>query len=366
MPDSPRVLRTLLERDVAVLVAGTLHPKPVDRSLRRDQIVPAQILLDGHWHTLSLLDRCGETGINSMARIGGELGWVYSTGDAVLRFDPRAGRVETVAATGLDDVHDLTLVGDQLHLANTGKDEVVTLKVPTWREVQRLRLGDVQPKPRGRHLGQMSAERVVHTHDRFHVNQVFRHLDGDLWAVVHNIDGKQVLVQKLGEVLKAHGNGGVLNLRTHRPVPLQLSSPHTIRNVDGDYVLFDSGSGHGRVYSPEWTELRRFPTSGWGRGADLTVDGDVMVVGISPIRKRYAGRIPVVTHEGPSIEVLSTGSWESAGTVAVPSIEEIYSVVVISRGEAVELLDASTRRLDDITGLRPAPDARPEPTAVGD
>jgi len=180
---------------------------------------------------------------------------------------------------------------------------------------------------------------LIQAQDLFHFNQVFRGLDGELWGVVHNVDGRQVLYHNLGEVLKAHGSGGVVNLRTGDTVALGLSSPHSIRVLPDGYVVFDSGAGTARVFTSAWTELDAFGTIAWGRGADVSPDGRWLIAGMSPIRKRYAGRIPYLSaHLNPSVELFDMVGYRSLGCVVIPRCEQVYDVHFVARAEAEQMI----------------------------
>ncbi len=341
----------LAAADLALVVCVTVHPRPPDRSMPRSELRGVQTFLDGEWIPHPELSRAGDAGMNSMARLPDGGGWVCCTGGELLWFHAASRRTVALDVPGLDEAHDLLVDGDSVYIANTAADEHVVVSLPDRAVVTRARL----PRRARGLVGWMPdlpAGALIHTRDRFHLNQVFRGADGDLWAVVHNVDGRQVLYAKLGEVLKAHGNGGVINLRTNRAVELGLSSPHTLRIAGERYVLFDSGRAEGCVYSFDWQEVGRFPTLAWGRGADVDEDAGLLAVGISPIRKRYAGRIPVLVADvSPAVEILDLRSFRSLGSLPVPRCEQVYGVHLLPRAAAIEF----TGSVDTLSGPQTRP-----------
>jgi hypothetical protein len=337
------VSEVLGSADLALVACVTLHPRPADRSLTRDGLRGVQVLLDGQWYPQPELAALGDRGMNSMARLPGGSDWVCCTGFELFAYDGQTRAVSQIDVADLDDVHDLMVEGAALHLANTGSDELITISLDGCTETYRARVPHpARSQGLTRFIPEVPPGSLIQAQDRFHFNQVFRGLDGDLWGVVHNVDGRQVLYHKLGEILKAHGNGGIINLRTGDAVALGLSSPHSIQVLKDGYVVFDSGAGAARVFTPSWTELQTFETIAWGRGADISPDGSWLVAGMSPIRKRYAGRIPrLSSHLNPSVELFDTARYRSLGSAVIPRCEQVYDVHFVSRTEAEQMAGPS-------------------------
>lgn len=345
---TPSKVTDLLEGgDLSLLVCGTLHPRPSDRQLNRSQVKAVQVLVDGRWCPCPDLAALGTIGMYSIIRLPNGLGWLATTGSDLIRYDPETGVMVTLDVPGLDDVHDLCVVDGTVLLANTGADEIIEVSLDSWRvsERQPIRRGRI---PLTRFVPEVPTGTLVQAHDKFHLNQIFVGLDGEVWGTVHNVDGRQVLLHKMGEIIKAHGNGGVVNLHTGHVHELRLSSPHSIRTVGDRYVVFDSGAAMVQVFSADWHLEGRFPTLGWGRGVDISPDGRWLVAGMSPIRKRYANRVPMVSRTFTSaVEVFDTTNFERMGRLEVPHVEEIYSVTLISATEAKQFADPEPGRPAD-------------------
>jgi hypothetical protein len=356
------VSEVLGSADLALVACVTLHPRPADRSMSRDGLHGVQVFLDGEWHRHPDLASLGERGMNSIARLPDGAGWVCCTGFELFRYNPSVRDVTRIHVADLDDAHDIMVEDGVLHLANTGSDELVTISLDDWAEVHRAPVPMARrPHSLSRFIPEVPPGSLIQAQDRFHFNQVFRGVDGDLWGVVHNVDGRQVLYHKLGEILKAHGNGGVVNLGSGESVALGLSSPHSIRVLDDTYVVFDSGAGCGRVFTHDWAEVRTFETVAWGRGADRSPDGKWLAVGMSPIRKRYAGRIPYVSAIlNPSVELFDTSHYRSHGSVEIPGCEQVYDVHFVSRAEAEEMTEPTATPLDYCHEISPARSGQPQ------
>ena len=222
-----------------------LATKPADRSLERHQINPVQVFTADGVAPVRALD-CGEFGMSSLV-IRPEAGVVYgSSGNDFFRLDLEAGQVTNLAIPDLVDSHEVTEIDDTLWIANTGRDEAVAFDLETEAVVRR-----VPVRPAGRHDAAVAGETV----DKFHANQVVRALDGSLYALVHHVDGKQMVKYVAQRLVKMQGNGGMIELDTGRPVALSLSGPHSVEVVGPDEQwICDSRAGVLRVYDRNWLE----------------------------------------------------------------------------------------------------------------
>jgi len=178
-------------------------------------------------------------------------------------------------------------------------------------------------------------------------------VDGQLFGLVHNVDGRELFYQRLGEVVRARGNGGLINLESGEVIDLLLSSPHSVQRMGDGYMILDSGHAELLQYDETWHLCGRVPVTAWGRGAAQSRDGQWLFVGISPIRKRYFGRIPGVREGiGASVDLLAVNSGATVSSLAVPHAEEIYSVNLVGRSEALSLLEIGCHSTSTAAGRR--------------
>ena len=177
------------------------------------------------------------------------------------------------------------------------------------------------------------------TVDRFHANQIARALDGNVYVLVHHVDGKQIVKYVAQRLVKMQGNGGVIELETGRPVALSLSGPHSIECVGPDEQwICDSRAGVLRVYDRDWREQAQIPCAGWGRGVSVSALTGCVYVGISSIRKRYLQVIPTSQHSQNMIQAFDIAGRRVAGETIVPHVETINNVYVVSRETAERLV----------------------------
>ncbi|MDQ1468269.1 MAG: hypothetical protein QOH10_2684 [Actinomycetota bacterium] len=328
-----------IDPDEALVVVGALATKPADRNLARHQINPVQVLTVDGFETVRSLD-CGEFGMSALV-IRPEAGIVYgSSGNDFFRLDVSTG---TITDLGIDlkDSHEVTEIDGTLWIANTGRDEAVAFDLATEQVTRRIPVRSIR-SIRSEHSGRGSETgETGETVDRFHANQIARALDGNLYVLVHHVDGKQIVKYVAQRLVKMQGNGGVIELETGRPVALSLSGPHSIELVGPDEQwVCDSRAGLLRVYDREWREQAQIPCAGWGRGVSLSATSRRVYVGISAIRKRYLQVIPTAHHSQNMIQVFDVARRELVGETVVPHVETINNVYAVTRETAGRLLRA--------------------------
>jgi hypothetical protein len=318
-----------LPAERALIVTGSLFAKAADRILTRDAIWPVQVLIDGRAFCARAFLPVGKLGVSSFAfpdphDAAGPI--FYSSGDGLCELRG-GGTVKVHAIPHLVDVHEILWHRGSLQIANTARDEVVSFTPATGayrrRPLARFRC-------RGRRAGQ--GERLV---DRFHVNQAFGGLDGDLWALVHHVAGTQSLLAAVGGVIKRQGDGGVLNLDRGIAVKLDLSGPHSVRVVGDEYWVMNSGAREVVVYSRQWQRLRAGPSLGWGRG--LAIDGDLAYGGMTPTRKRY---LSLLERFDPRcrLQAFALASCEGQGQALIRHVEQINNVYCVHKAVGMRLL----------------------------
>jgi hypothetical protein len=251
-------------------------------------------------------------------------------------------RIVDLKVPRLKDVHEITMVGPTLWLANTGYDEAVAFDVSRECVSRRVTLTANASKSNVEennawHRVEKGAELV----DRFHLNQVFEGFDGELYALVHHVSGKQLirLIAKTKRIVKRQGNGGVVGLSNGRRIPLGLRGPHTVRKVDGNYWVFDSANATLNIYGPTWKLKEKLSTEGYGRGASKSRELGLFYAGVSETRKRYL-KLERSHSESPNmVLVLSTKTKKLFGKVVLSGIEQVNNIYTVPSNTALALLN---------------------------
>jgi Domain of unknown function (DUF4915) len=330
-----------IDPDEAVVVVGGMATKPTDRTLARHEIHPVQIFTSDGVEMVPALD-WGGYGVSALV-FRPEAGVVYcSSRDSLFLLDLADGTV-TDLGIRLHDSHEITEIDDVLWIANTGSDEAIAFDIATAQIVRRVPVRsarDGEPAPaNGVAEDAVASSEAAETVDKFHANQIVRALDGRLWALVHHVDGKQMLKYVAQRLVKMQGNGGVIELETGRSVALGLSGPHSIQEVgDNEQWICDSRAGLLRVYDREWREHAQIPCAGWGRGISVSTATGRAYVGISAIRKRYLQVIPSSRQSENMVQVFDVAGRALIGETVVRNLETINNVYVVSRATADALL----------------------------
>lgn len=329
----------LVSSEEAVLVFGSLNAMEEDRYLGRDNIEPVQVIVDGAVRPIAFFNGWGEFGVSSMAMIRGAQPELYlTTGNDLVRLRINDGaQIERFDIPSLRDVHEMALIDGTLWLANTGYDEAVGFDIREARVTRRIKLEQFRLKTSVTDRAEAQGSQPYEEIDRFHCNQVFEGVDGKLYALVHHATGRQLITRIAKKLIKKQGDGGVVDLMSGRGVQLWLKAPHTVRIVNGEYWVFDSGNTTMNVYDDAWRLVRRVPTAGWGRGADMSGDARLYYAGISEKRKRYQEQGD--ESGGNMVQVFRTADGDCIGNLPIPSgIEQINNVYVIPRPLALALL----------------------------
>ena len=263
----------MFDESLCLVVVGSQAANAADRTLARSEIQSVQAIRnDGTVTHCRFFDDVGAFGVASLCLDVAARRLYYSGGTDLCSLDLSSGIKTDLGVPGLIDVHEMELIDGKIYVGNTGSDELVIFD-PASGEVTRQHI-----------TGAGSPDA-----DRHHLNQVMRAADGELYGLVHHVDGKQVLRQMAARALKSQGNGGVIRLSDGKRFPLRLHAPHTVTVVDGNNWVFDSAQAYIRIFDPNWNAAGAIPTAGWGRGAALLSGGErtLYAVCLSNIRRRY-------------------------------------------------------------------------------
>jgi hypothetical protein len=331
--------KKLLSSSEALLVLCSLNAKEEDRYLERSEIYPVQIVLEDSIIKLPFFHKWGKLGVSSAVYLNDhEIVFYLSTGsDLILLKVGDKIVVQHLEIPYLDDVHEMTLIDDLLWLANTGYDEAVAYDLLENKVVRRIQLKKFML--RGNVIDEVTDRKAdeIQEVDHFHCNQIFKGIDGKLYGLVHHVTGRQIITRVAKKILKKQGDGGVIDLESGRQFQLWLKSPHTVRIVNGDYWVFDSGSNMVNVYDKDWQIKKKIVTAGLGRGAALSATTGLFYAGISAKRKRYlkAGEIS----KGNMVQVFRSQDGVHVGEIKIADgLEQINNVYLVPRDVADALI----------------------------
>ncbi len=269
-------------RGDSLLVCGGQNKHLEDRLYSPESIHPIQVVSATGVTPCTWFDSFelmpGVRSISSLALTGEQL--YFTQGTRIYRLDLSTGCHEDLGIEDLDDVHELLLDGEDLVIANTGRNEIVTVHHSTGEVLKRRVVSRRERK-------KWSVEGL----ERFHLNQVFRNFDGDLMGLAHHVNGARSM-SYYGRRIVNHGNGGILKVDSDWDIDLRLYAPHNVRRFGGGWIVLNSGRNEMLVLDDTWLVQDSLPLRGWGRGL-LILEGDAIgYVGISAIRRRYESRNP--------------------------------------------------------------------------
>ncbi len=339
--------KSLIGTDQALLILGSLHAFEQERKLDRSEVRPVQIIMDGDIHLAPFFDSWGEWGVISVARHPERPTLLYvATETELMKVDVAERSVTNFGIPDLQDLHEISMIGDTLWLASTGRDEVVAFDIKQERVVERVNLSAYgsTPKITSRMVEDEDGDRqlagdVRTESERFHCNQVFEGFDENLYVLVHYALGNSQLIRRAARRLMGRqGNGGIINLTTGEVISLGLKGPHTMRKVRGHYWVCDSGRSRISIYDPEWNLKDTITSVGWVRGADFSDELGMFYMGISRFRRRYLILNPGVEQPPNMVQAISMESRKPVGELVLSGVERVTNVYVIPREVAVAML----------------------------
>jgi hypothetical protein len=265
-----------------LIVFGAPNANINDRFLSRDEVITVQYLnSEMEFKSIPYFSSIGKFGISSICwEEGNPLVIFYTTGVELYRLELRTGECKMLPISYLRDVHEIVVYDDIVWLSNTYYDELVGFSLSENKEVRRIKLNGCQN----------NIEEIINRQEiileenhksKFHTNQVFKAYDDELYALVHHVDGKQLIRRVAQKLLKNQGNGGVLNLANGKTQRLKLKAPHTVRLIKGNYWIFDSGHAQLNVYNKDWELIKEISMAGWGRGGLFYINENLFFAGFS-------------------------------------------------------------------------------------
>jgi hypothetical protein len=329
---------SLIPANSAILVLGSLNAKAEDRYMKRSAIRPVQVIIENKIYPVAFFDSWGEFGVSSMAwRKQPPWTLFVSTGSDLIKLDTQTGQSHKFDIPMLKDIHEITIINNTLWLANTGLDEVIAFDIPNEQVIERRSLDKYRTMIESDiHKNGManSDNGKLEIVDKFHCNQIFEGFDKNLYCLVHHVSGIQKIrrfTSKVVRTIKSQGDGGVINLSADKSKLLNLMAPHHVRKVQGFYWLFDSGNNSLNIYDRDWKIMKKIPTQGFGRGADISQHMDMFYAGISETRKRYLRVIPGAKQIPNMIQVFSIKKQRPIGEILLSDIEQVNNTYLISQ-----------------------------------
>ena len=339
-----------LDPEEAILVLGSINAKLEDRYIDRNALRSVQLITEKGIIPIDFFNTWGEKGVNAITwHPQDPLKFYISTGTDLIRFNLLTKEIIAYDIPNLIDGHEITVFDDTLWFSNTGMDEVIAFSISMQKVDRRINLQGLiakwlrkaqedkldLPLPYSNFKSTALSSQID---DKFHCNQIIKGLDDEPYALVHHTSGKQFLHMVAQKLIKNHGNGGVIRLSDGQRFPLKLYAPHSIQTVGNQYWVFNSGNFVINVYDQNWKLVTRFPSQGWGRGADVSFKTNLYYAGISQTRKRYLHLIPQDIHIPNLVQIFDTNTYKSLFNIPIENVEQINNVYVINKMQKQNLL----------------------------
>lgn len=307
-----------------LLVLGSQNAKEQDQKLTREQVRPVQILYrDGSIKPVNFFNSWGEVGVSSIAwdsRYADEL--FVSENEEIRRLNVALRSFKTLDIGKAGDIHDIHFLDDILWISNTEHDEAIGFSPETNKVKERISLASFRTE----YEKSDDLEKVI---DRFHCNQIFLNYKKEKCALIHHVSGWQYYRILFEALVKQQGDGGVLNLDTQEVFPLKLQSPHSVRLINGNYWIQDSGDRSVKIFDQKWKLLSTIELGGFGRGMAFSEKDNVGYVGLSATRKRYLKVIPTGKYLHNRVVAVDLDKQQVSGEVVIPNIEQVDNVYIL-------------------------------------
>jgi hypothetical protein len=322
-----------------LMVTGSMNANEKDRYMPREAIQPVHLIMDNQVIPVNFFDSWGEFGVSSFAWDKQDKDHMYfTTGQTPYKININKKSSESLNINALKDVHEIEIINGQLWLSNTGMDEAVAVDLQHHQVAKKIVLKNIQDNQLLHIDTELHRDEQADIVEKYHCNQITSSYEGDLLALVHHTSGIQVIRKVANKLIKNQGNGGVINLQNGDYIDLKLKSPHSIRKIDGNYWIFDSGNARAHIYDSKWNLLTKVATRGFGRGASRLEKG-IVCAGISETRKRYLNVINSSQKVPNMVQFFSSDTFESLAEVVIPNIEQVNNVYTIDRKTARGLLN---------------------------
>lgn len=309
-----------------LLILGSQNSNPADQKLDRDDVRPVQILYrNGQAEPVNYFNNWGKVGVSSIAwKKHNRNQLIVSINDELRKLDTKTGKFTKLDISHIRDLHDIHFIDGSLWISNTEYDEVIEYDTGKDCIIQRISLGKFRTQK------ELLSEKVK---DRFHCNQVFRDYEGNLSVLIHHVSGWQYYRILLEKLVKNQGDGGVINLDREKVIPLKLQSPHSLRMINGNYWIQDSGDFSTKIYNQTWELISEIENGGFGRGVDFSMKENRVYIGLSATRKRYLKVIPTGEYHLNRVMIVDPESKIRIDEIPVYHIEQLDNVYILDEKE---------------------------------
>lgn len=311
-------------------VVGSRNAHEKDQHMPVSQVQTVQYLDGQTFKTIPFFQQWKEKGVTAFCWLPEAPMKVYmTTGDDLILLDLDRLKVIELKTEKLKDVHEIDIIENKLWASNTFYDELVSYQLEPWEEQSRVKL-----IPNQQTLNDQStstAEEDSSFKSKFHCNQVFSDFKGEVYSLVHHINGEQLIRKVAQKLIKSQGNGGVIRLRDGLRKRLSLKAPHSIRKIGDYYWVFDSGHSQLNVYSQDWSLVQEVEMAGWGRGGAYSEERQLYYAGVSATRKRYL-QLANNKNEKNLVQVFNL-ELELVKQYEVYGIEQINTVYLLSASQ---------------------------------
>jgi hypothetical protein len=314
-----------------LLVCGGPNWKPQDRFLESEVIRPVEIVAPEGIEPVGFFDNHRETGVSALKVDAERSALLYAISEHIFRVSLETGEERRFDVPDLFDVHELTLAGDRLLVANTGRDEIVDLDAVTGAINARHKLADL----RAANARPIRSARE----ETFHANQAFLGDRGQLMVLAHHAHGFRMLSHAQRQLVR-HGSGGVIDLESGEVRDLRLFGPHNVRRHAEGWLINNSGRSEVMLLSSDWEVLGHIDLVGWGTGAAISNDGKTLYSGIRATRRRYA---KVGDHSETGVQVVPITSGGDGQFLPLPLLEQVNGVELVDLATARKIADLPPR-----------------------
>lgn len=311
-----------------LLVIGSLNANEADRNIGREDVKTVQAFLNGNFEEISFFSSHGELGVSSICFDKSSPNiWYYTTGNDLVRLDLESKTIENLSIPQLKGVHEISFIDGDIWLSNTYFDEIIQYSIQKKSVKKRIKLQQASEI-----IKELAEEEVdannMKRQNKFHCNQVFTDYEGGLKALVHHVNGEQIINRVAQKLIKSQGNGGVLDVISGETKRLKLKAPHSVRLVNNQYWIFDSGHAQLNIYDRSWELIKEIGMAGWGRGGDLSQESSLYYAGVSAKRNRYLAFNE--ENRGENMIQAINLQGEIVDEVVVPNVEQINNIYKIN------------------------------------
>lgn len=326
----------MLGTDEKLLIIGSLNANENDRKLSRDSVKSVQYTDNsGIIAEIPFFHSWGALGVSSIVWVpDNRFSFFLTTGTQLFKVNLLESKIEEIQIPKLRGVHELSIIGNILWITNTFYDEIISYDIVKGKLIKRIKLltaeRSVEFIPES-NVDATDTEKI----NKFHCNQVFETFEGEIYALVHHVTGEQLIKRIAQKIIKSQGNGGVLDINSEKRLRLKLKAPHTVRKINGQYWILNSGHSLLNIYSREWKLIKEVRTAGWCRGADFSSVTENYFCGVSAIRSRYA--LPGSTVVPNMVEVFDL-NFKKQSDFIVPDVEQLNNLYIVKNDVVEKLL----------------------------